>query len=158
MGIDIDQTNLAWAARHGVEIVEADCQTMKLDRRFDLIVMSDVIEHLDAPGVAVRVLVEHLAPHGRLLITTPNPTHFGTLAKSFLRRAPSVYYDHVTCFMPEHLQAICDRHGYRLAEVNFFGHVDRRTLIHLVKSRVARAVGRLSPRLFPSFMVVVEPS
>jgi 2-polyprenyl-3-methyl-5-hydroxy-6-metoxy-1,4-benzoquinol methylase len=157
VGIDIDKANLVWAARHGVEILEADCQTMKLDRRFDLIVMSDVIEHLDAPGVAVRTLVEHLAPRGRLLITTPNPTHYGTMARACLGWAPSVYYDHVACFMPEHVQAICNRYGYRLTAVYFFGHVDRRSLAHTIKSRAARAIGRLSLRLYPSFLTIVEP-
>ena len=157
VGIDIDAENIARAARNGIEILEADCQTMKLDRRFDLIVMSDVIEHLDAPGVAVRTLVQHLAPHGRLIITTPNPTHYGTMARAVLGRAPSVYYDHVACFMPEHVQAICNRHGYRLTAVHFFGHIDRRTLAHTIKSRAARAVGRLSSRLYPSFLATVEP-
>ena len=157
VGIDIDAENIARAARNGIEILEADCQTMKLDRRFDLIVMSDVIEHLDAPGVAVRTLVQHLAPNGRLLITTPNPTHYGTMARAVLGRAPSVYYDHVACFMPEHVQAICNRHGYRLTAVYFFGHIDRRTLAHTIKSRAARAVGRLSSRLYPSFLATVEP-
>jgi len=157
VGIDIDAKNIARAARNGISILEADCQTMKLDRRFDLIVMSDVIEHLDAPGVAVRTLVQHLAPNGRLLITTPNPTHYGTMARAVLGRAPSVYYDHVACFMPEHVQAICNRHGYRLTAVYFFGHIDRRTLAHTIKSRAARAVGRLSSRLYPSFLATVEP-
>ena len=156
IGIDIDAKNIARAVQNGFEILEVDCQTMKLDRRFDLIVMSDVIEHLDAPGVAVRTLLQHLSAHGRLLITTPNPTHYGTIARAVLGRAPSVYYDHVGCFMPEHVQAICNRHGCRLIAVYFFGHMDRRSLTHAVKSRVARAVGHLSRRLYPSFLAVVE--
>src|SRR5437899_8911095 len=114
VGIDIDAKNIARAARNGISILEADCQTMKLDRRFDLIVMSDVIEHLDAPGVAVRTLVQHLAPNGRLLITTPNPTHYGTMARAVLGRAPSVYYDYDDCFITRCDTALCNWHEYHL--------------------------------------------
>jgi SAM-dependent methyltransferase len=156
VGIDIDNVGIARAARNGVEILEADCQTMKLEKRFDLIVMSDVIEHLDAPGIAICNLVQHLLPAGRLLITTPNPTHAGMLMRAILGRSLSVYYDHVACFAPEHLQALCDRHGYHLAAVYFFGPIDRRNLGYSVRSHVARTVGRLSPRLYPSFLAAVE--
>jgi len=157
VGIDIDTANIARAARYGVEILEADCQGMKLGKRFETIVMSDVIEHLDAPGVALRTLVEHLAPQGRLLITTPNPTHYGTLTRAVLGRSPSVYCDHMACFMPEHLQAMCNRYGYRLSAVYFFGYIDRRSLTNIIKSRMGRAIGRLSPRLCASFLAAVEP-
>ena len=43
---------------------------------FDCVLMSEVIEHLEAPQVSVREAVRALCPGGRLLITTPNYRSF----------------------------------------------------------------------------------
>jgi len=42
------------------------------DESFDCVLMSEVIEHLEAPQISVREAVRVLRPGGRLLITTPN--------------------------------------------------------------------------------------
>ena len=158
VGIDIDTEAIAYAARHGEEIVVADCEHMDLGRRFEVIVMSDVIEHLDRPGQALQVLMGHLEPGGRLIVTTPNPTYAGTLARALLDRSLNVYHDHVTGFLPEHIAAACVRHGWRLAELGFFGNFDRRSARHRLKSSLAMALGRLAPRLSGWFVAVIEPS
>lgn len=156
VGIDIDADAIAHAARHGVEIVAADCEEMALGRRFEVIVMSDVIEHLDRPGQALQVLMRHLAPGGRLIVTTPNPTYAGTLARALLNRRLNVYHDHVAAFLPEHLAAACNRHGWRLAELGFFGNLDRRSPGLRLKSALMVALGRLAPRLSGWFVAVIE--
>ncbi len=121
-----------------------------------MIVLSDVIEHLDSPGIAIRNLAGHLNPGGKLIITTPNLTHYGLLIRAISGGNLSVYYDHVAGFLPEHVQALCNRFGYRLSAVYFFGHIDRRTFGNLVKSSLSRLLGRLSMRLNSSFAAVIE--
>ena len=157
VGIDIDRKGIGWAAQHGVNILEANCESMNLGRQFDIIVMSDVIEHVNAPGLAVQTLVSHLRPSGRLLITTPNPTHYATIVRAILGNAQNVYYDHVGCFMPEHVQALCNRFGYSLTAVYFFGHIDRRTWGTRFKSYVSLFIGTRMKRLHGWFLAVVEP-
>jgi len=51
---------------------------------------------------------------------------------------------------------MCDRYGYRLPEVYFFGHIDRRSLANIVKSRIGRAAGILSRRFYSSFLACIE--
>lgn len=41
------------------------------DREFDVVVMADVIEHLEDPGRAVSEAARVLKPAGRLMVTTP---------------------------------------------------------------------------------------
>lgn len=156
IGVDIDNDSICFAAKHGVDIINANCETMQLGRRFDLIVMSDVVEHLNAPGRAIQNLVDHLKPTGKLVITTPNPTYYGTLFRAIIGKRLDVYYDHVSCFLPEHFQAMCNRFGYRLSAVYFFGHTDRRNFRNIVKSKIGILLGRLSKRLYGSVLVVIE--
>jgi 2-polyprenyl-3-methyl-5-hydroxy-6-metoxy-1,4-benzoquinol methylase len=46
-------------------------ETFAPDARYDLILMLDVLEHLDAPEAALRHASALLAPGGRMLITVP---------------------------------------------------------------------------------------
>jgi SAM-dependent methyltransferase len=49
------------------------------DAGFDCILLSEVIEHLEAPQISIREAVRVLRPGGRLLITTPNYRSFWPL-------------------------------------------------------------------------------
>jgi SAM-dependent methyltransferase len=118
--------------------------------------MSDVIEHLDRPAEAVRSLAKHLAPDGELWITTPNAGYLGHTAAALRGRAPGIYWDHVACYLPEHLQALCDRHSLTLAEVSFFSFTDQRSTTLRLKSGVVRALAALAPRLHNSFLAVIR--
>jgi len=156
VGIDIDQDSIAHAARHGVTLEYGDCETWQAAPGFDLIVMSDVIEHVNAPLRAIANLMQLLTPGGQLMITTPNPSHHGLIGRAWTGRRTNVYYDHVAAFLPEHFQAICQRLGLRLSGIFFFSHTDRRSLANRVKSAITRTLGRLVPRTHASFLVCLE--
>lgn len=155
LATDIDGERIAFAARHGYEIDYQDCETMALDQRFDLIVLSDVIEHVNSPVVAVRNLAAHLAPGGKLVITTPNATAANVIFKTMFRTNPNVFYDHMTTYYPEHFQAMCDRLNLKLEAVHLFDHMDRRTRTLLWKSKIMAMLTTLSPRLAGSQLCVI---
>lgn len=156
VGIDIDVDSVAFAARHGAELLVEDCETCSFQQPFDLIVMSDVIEHVNSPVRAIGNLAKQLAPGGRLLITTPNPTHYGLVARAWLGSRTEVYYDHVCAFLPEHFHVMGKRLGLRLSEVVFFSHMDTRNFGNRLKSLLARLLGRLVPRCHGTFLVVLQ--
>jgi 2-polyprenyl-3-methyl-5-hydroxy-6-metoxy-1,4-benzoquinol methylase len=57
----------------GVRIVQSTFEAVVLDRRFDHIVLTHVLEHLDDPvGVLKRVNDEWLSDTGRLFLVCPN--------------------------------------------------------------------------------------
>ena len=155
VGLDIDRSGIDLAREHGYEIVQGDCQSVRLARRFDVIIMSDVIEHLERPGEALGNLVDHLAPGGRLLVTTPNATFVGGFIDAIRNQPVDVYWDHVTVFVPEHIQTLCERHHLVLRRVAFFTFQDRRTHSNRWKSTVVRAIGRIRPRLHGHFLAEI---
>ncbi len=80
-GVDINEKMLQWALRHGRIKdfrVEADLADTHLpDHQFDIVVMSEVLEHLlDLQGVLAEVK-RILKPDGRLIITVPYDIFLG---------------------------------------------------------------------------------
>lgn len=58
----------------GISFVAGDIQDASLDLgRFDVVLMSEVLEHLNHPERAMRNVRRHLKDGGVLLITTPTP-------------------------------------------------------------------------------------
>jgi 2-polyprenyl-3-methyl-5-hydroxy-6-metoxy-1,4-benzoquinol methylase len=156
VGIDIDTQNLAHAKKHGYPMMNENCETMNLGQKFDLIVMSDVIEHVNAPVTAVSNLIQHLGEGGKLLITTPNATAGATCIRSMTRRRINVLNDHVAVYYPEHFQVICDRIGVKLTEMHLFDHMDKRTVGNRFKSILFRTLTLISTRMASSLMAVIE--
>lgn len=156
VGVDIDAKNIEHARNHGYEILNENCETMSLDMQFDLIVMSDVIEHVNAPVTAINNLLKHLADNGKLIITTPNATAGNVLIRSLLSKDINVLADHVAIYYPEHFQAICDRLNCKLMSVFLFDHFDRRNLSFKLKSLLFHFLTMVSLRLASSIMVIIE--
>lgn len=155
VGIDIDTDSINYAARYGYIIEPINCETMKIDTRFDLIVMSDVIEHVNAPVLAIENLLSHLMPAGHLIITTPNGTAGNVALRSVFRRRVHVFNDHVAIYYPEHFQVICNRLKCCLEAIYMFDHIDKRCLETRVKSYLFKVLTGISPRLASSMMVII---
>jgi SAM-dependent methyltransferase len=156
-GLDLDANAVKHAAAHDWQITEGNCETVTMPRRYDMVLMSDVLEHVEQPPRAIRNLVAHLNPGGRLYLTTPNATFAGMVAKAILTGRASVYWDHIACYLPEHIQAICDRHGLELFDTIFFSTMDMQSTANRFKSHMLRALALASPRLHNSFLAVVGP-
>ncbi len=56
--------------------LENPADVRRVQNRFDVIVMADVIEHLALPEVPLRTLHDSLAPGGQLLVSIPNVAHW----------------------------------------------------------------------------------
>jgi len=110
-GVDYSERAVCWARGFNpqAEIIQGDLLTYRPDQPFDVIVLSEVLEHF-RPDLASEVLASlHrcLADGGRLIITVPS-TCVPVTAK---------HYQH---FDVDRLQAVLDPH-FRIAEAH--GHV-----------------------------------
>lgn len=62
----------------GVDARVANVETMQLGRTFDKILCSGVFELLSDPSAAMKTLVAHLAPGGRVVVSSPGPPVIGS--------------------------------------------------------------------------------
>ncbi|HLO32123.1 MAG TPA: methyltransferase domain-containing protein [Anaerolineales bacterium] len=107
------------AAPGGFACTQAVGEALPLvDDSFDCILISEVIEHLEAPQISIREAVRVLRPGGRLLITTPNYRSFWPLmewAVDRLNMAPKMAGEqHISRFHPSSLQKMLMELGLSL--------------------------------------------
>lgn len=87
------------AQGYDVRCVDATSEA-DLGERFELVFAGDVIEHVDNAVSLLRFAKRHLAPGGRVLVTTPNP-----FSRKFYRRfrhegVAMINLDHVAWYTP----------------------------------------------------------
>jgi SAM-dependent methyltransferase len=72
-GLDASDEAIRFCAAKGLNIVRKGdiCAMPFADASFDVILATDVIEHVDDDGRAASEIARVLAPHGRALITVP---------------------------------------------------------------------------------------
>lgn len=72
-GSERNETAAAAArARYGLDISAGGLETLDPAARFDLILLNQVLEHLEHPAETISALGRRLAPEGRLVIGVPN--------------------------------------------------------------------------------------
>ncbi len=89
-----------------------------LDRKFDIIVLWHVLEHLPDPDDTLRKIKDHLAPDGTLLIAVPNMDSF----QASYGREDWFHLDpprHVNHFTPNSLDRIMRRNSFKVNRTHF---------------------------------------
>lgn len=141
LGADISAQALEVAAPHLEEgfafDVADECWPEKLlAMRFDVIVASEIIEHLFEPELFIKNLHKILAPNGRVIVTTPNflfwKNRFRMLFGRFQYEKMGILdFGHIRFFTLETTrQTFCDA-GFQITrEHHYYPNLEHRALGH----------------------------
>lgn len=119
LGIDILAEMIDQLAKQGYNVRTVDATSdIDLGERFDLIFAGDVIEHVDNAVGLLKFSGRHLAPGGRILMSTPN-----AFSRKFVRQFRRegvivVNLDHVAWVTPTMALEIAHRAGLQLTQVH----------------------------------------
>ena len=154
VGVDLTQTALDEAVRHGVTPVLADAADLPFeDGTFDVVVAGEVLEHVpDLPGT-VREALRVLKPGGTFICDTINRTLFAritlvTIGERMRGGPPPACHDPRLFVPPEDLQRLCREQGVELevwglqpAPRQYVGFLlRRRRSVEMVRTRSLAAV------------------
>ena len=104
-GLEINDAALAEAARRNptARFVQGDAAALPFaPDSFDLVICSEVMEHVDDPGLLARALCRIVRPGGHLCLTVPNEL-VTTLGRFVLGKRPCRSPAHKTVFTPGRL-------------------------------------------------------
>ena len=143
VGLDINPQSVARCIERGVEaICDVFPSPALADRRFDVVVMNDFIEHMPDPGAALEAARAMLTVDGILFLTTPD---IGSLMAR-LTRARWLHLkpnEHLVYFDRRTIDALLTRTGFRIKHLRAIGRV-RNLAVAIEK---VRAYGKLASTL-----------
>lgn len=121
MGVDIDEVGIEQGKEEGFEMMVLDIEdekvVNKLRRRFDVILLMHVLEHLANVGSAVRNVKALLRKdNGKVLVSTVNPVSFKWLHQVETEGRAKINPDHVHWFCAQTLTSLFSRYGFEASE------------------------------------------
>ncbi|MBQ7333704.1 MAG: glycosyltransferase [Clostridia bacterium] len=126
-GIDISQEAVDAAMAHlsggFVANIECDGWEDKLSgKKFDVILFSDVLEHLKEPDAVMKKAVKFLKPDGRVVFSVPNIAHGDIILKLLKQRFDYselglLDNTHIHFFGKENLSEFCEKSGLFLKDL-----------------------------------------
>lgn len=114
-GVDVLPEGVEALQKRGYNVLLHNLIDHPLERKFEVAVCGDVLEHIDNPGKFLKNINESLLPDGKVLVTLPNPWYVAYPLKSAL--AWSHYEesaDHVCWHDSNTLVELFGRHGFEL--------------------------------------------
>jgi SAM-dependent methyltransferase len=91
-----------------------NAETFDLGRKFDTIVAGDLVEHLSNPGAFLDRAKKHLAPGGRLIVTSPYPFSLFHMSYALIKYPKTTWnVEHTHWICPQTLAEGCRRVGLR---------------------------------------------
>ncbi len=94
-----------------------DISALLKDQRFDTVLLAEFIEHVERPYDLLRAVARHIAPNGRLVLSTPNPLGIPVVLVEYLSLRRFFYTDeHVFYFTPRWMWRLLERCGYTVVK------------------------------------------
>ena len=132
IGIDNDSAAVEQLNNMGFDIRFGDIETIDMGQLFDIVMAGEFIEHLSNPGLFLETVKRHLAPGGKLILSTPNAWALGNLVRSLYGRKIVINKGHIAWYDQVMIEQLLARHGFKIEEFYWQQRVFRRAT-HLVK-------------------------
>jgi len=127
-GIDFAPNNIKAAKIHSkknklkINYIYKDIERSKLDEKFDLILMFEVLEHLDNWKITIKNIKKNLNNNGTIIISTINRNLFSKLfainiAENILHWIPKGTHDYNKLIKPEELKNTLSKENFHFQNI-----------------------------------------
>jgi SAM-dependent methyltransferase len=101
LGVDILEEDVLELQNKGYNVICCDVLNLRLNRKFDVVICGDLIEHVMEPGLLLDTIAYHLRDDGVGLVTTPNPFAINRLFNILFDGETPINYEHVFWLCPQ---------------------------------------------------------
>lgn len=124
-GVELFEPVAAQAREVLSEVVAGNIETLEFDWQpasFDVLILSEVLEHLVEPRQVLAKLARFVRPGGMVLASSPNIAHWRVIRELVMGRfrlSDSGVFDrtHLRWFTPESFAAMFEEAGFKVEEV-----------------------------------------
>ncbi|OGP75344.1 MAG: hypothetical protein A2W09_07235 [Deltaproteobacteria bacterium RBG_16_50_11] len=119
IGMDIDEEGVLFLKEKGYKVFVGNAENFNLERRFDVIVAGEIIEHLGNVSNFIECAKSHLNPSGVLVLSTPNPWHWRFILKGLFSCNVKPNPEHACWFCLPTITQLLSRHNMAVREIKF---------------------------------------
>jgi 2-polyprenyl-3-methyl-5-hydroxy-6-metoxy-1,4-benzoquinol methylase len=159
-GIDIvyDAAVIPEADRYRYK--QAAAEDFSFDKKFDVVFAGDLIEHLVNPGLFLENVRQHLAPGGRLIMTTPNAFNIYVMAGKLTREEPPINPDHTFYFNRRTIKVLLEKCNFEVKNFGFMftlGYKHKESLKKKILNILNRTLRIWTPKFDETLVIVATP-
>lgn len=115
-GIDVDKDGIDKMIQMGFNnLFLCELENCNINRKFDIIILGEVIEHIDNCGSALKSLRKFANNNTKIVFTTPNAYYY-LFWISYLFKIESIHPDHNYLFSFISLKQLIEKFGYSVDE------------------------------------------
>lgn len=134
-GIDICETSVKWARDQGLDCIFTSIENYTPDKKFDVIVMSHVLEHLTDPAAVLQKIKKWLKPDGIIHIRVPNIVSRLLKYKIFFLGELKPY-EHLYYFSPGTINLLLEKIGLKCSVTTRYKHSLGSVINMIIRSRL----------------------
>lgn len=125
LGVESDPILVGLCHEAGLNVVCCDVEKFHTFDRFDNIVLSDVLEHLECPRYLLERIKYNLTPNGVVLVYTPNVDCVFNHLYSWICGRPYAWRnpEHKQYFNPTTLRCLVESLGFKVVGVEYIGKI-----------------------------------
>ena len=148
-GVDFVKENIDAAKVHAIEnnlkitYLKQDLENLNLKKKYDIIIIFEVIEHLNNISEFIKNIKLHLKQNGNLLISTINRNIISKifaidLAENLLNWIPKETHDYNKLVKPKELTNILEKENFKIKNISglFFNPISKRWKINKNKTKI----------------------
>jgi 2-polyprenyl-3-methyl-5-hydroxy-6-metoxy-1,4-benzoquinol methylase len=112
LGVDYLPSEVEKLRKKGYDIICADVETMNLNKKYDVIIAGELIEHLSNFGLFLDTIKKHLKEEGIFIVTTPNAFSIRNTLRGVLLGNVPANVEHTCWFCNKTLANLLKRKGF----------------------------------------------
>jgi 2-polyprenyl-3-methyl-5-hydroxy-6-metoxy-1,4-benzoquinol methylase len=157
-GVDIQEEGIRLLREKGYSVFSAEDLSISV-RSYDIIVMSDVIEHVNDPVGFLKFYAGFLVPGGKILITTPNAHGIRNFTSILIRNSYSVNPEHTLWLCPKTMLEIASRAGLEFVDFfwlrEYYRFKDIKGFRYRLIWRINRLFEKIRSNFHPNFLIIL---
>ncbi len=154
IGIDLSKEGIQTLKENGYDnVFVMDAEKMELNKKVEVVLAGDVIEHLNNPGLFIEKAKSLLLPGGEIIIGVPSALTFNNLQTWFLGKE-LVHKDHTFYFSPKTLSTLCDRFNLKPVKLIFTVQPPRphiSPIVYFLRKRIIKSFNSMAPSIIMHF-------
>jgi len=145
VGLDLNKKGIEKLKKLGYNVKQQNIEVpFNLKEKFDVVLIEEVLEHLNNVGIAFENIRRHLKKDGLLIITTPNAHSISFFLQRLIRNEISgvSITDHVLWYDENTLKTMLKRNNFKVEEI---WYVHPLPIKNTIKSRIIQFVFKFFP-------------